>query len=67
MASAFSGLLYSLNDSVMLLAPAGWLSVEMRFEPIKGQLRVTELSTRGEGSKDPKPKPNLHVESRADR
>ncbi len=66
MPSAFSGLLYSLHDSVMLLAPAGWLSVEMRFEPVNGVLRVTELSTRGEGSKAPKPKPNLHVESRTE-
>lgn len=64
MASAFSGLLYSLHDSLMLLAPAGWVSVELKFEPINGVLRVTELSTRGEGSKAPKPKPNLHVERR---
>lgn len=64
MPSAFSGLLYSLHDSLMLLAPAGWRSVDMRFEPINGVLRVTELSTRGEGTKAPKPKPNLHVEPR---
>jgi len=64
MPSAFSGLLYSLHDSLMLLAPGGWLTVEMKFEPINGALRVTELSTRGEGSKAPKPKPNLHVDPR---
>ncbi len=64
MSSAFSGLLYSLHDSLMLLAPAGWASVDLRFEPINGVLRVTELSARGEGTKEPKTKPNLHVEPR---
>ncbi len=64
MASAFSGLLYSLHDSLMLLAPAGWVSVDMQFAPINGVLRVTELSTRGKGTKAPKPKPNLPVEPR---
>jgi hypothetical protein len=64
MASAFSALLYSLHDSLMLLAPAGWVSVDLRFEPVNGALRVTELSSRGEGTKAPKPKPNLHVEPR---
>lgn len=56
------GLLFSLYDSVMLLAPMGWRSLELRFVVAQGRLRLSEISTRGEGTRAPLPKPELGVD-----
>lgn len=53
-------LLFALQDSLMLLAPRGWSRVELGFE--NGQL--ASLETKGEGAKEPKPRPQLHVDPR---
>lgn len=52
------GLLYALHDSLMLLAPGGWTSVTLRF----AGGRLTEVQTRGDGAKAPRPKPDLAVD-----
>lgn len=57
-------LVYALNDSLMLLAPSGWGRVELGLVRTPQGLRVTDLQTKGEGAKEPKPKPNLFVEPR---
>jgi hypothetical protein len=57
-------LVYALNDSLMLLAPSGWGRVELGLARTPQGLRVTDLQTKGEGAKEPKPKPNLFVEPR---
>ncbi len=57
-------LVYALHDSLMLLAPSGWSRVELGVAQTPGGLRVTELQTKGEGMKDPRPKPNLFLEPR---
>lgn len=57
-------LVYALNDSLMLLAPSGWGRVELGLVRTPGGLRISELQTKGEGAKEPKPKPNLFVEPR---
>ncbi len=59
-------LVYALHDSLMLLAPRGWTKVELSVEHTPEGLRVTELSTRGEGAKSPKAAPQLHVDTRAE-
>ncbi|MFO0597763.1 MAG: hypothetical protein U0228_20845 [Myxococcaceae bacterium] len=56
-------LLFALQDSLMLLAPRGWTQVELELSTAP-QLRVTGLSTKGEGAKAPKPKPQLAVDAR---
>ncbi len=57
-------LVFALHDSLMLLAPSGWTKVELGVARTPEGLRVTELQTKGEGAKDPKPRPQLHVEPR---
>lgn len=57
-------LVYALHDSLMLLAPRGWTKVELGVTRTPEGLRVTELNTKGEGAKNPKPRPMLHVDPR---
>ncbi len=52
---------YSLHDSLMVLAPGGWTSLEIEVRPTAQGLRVAALSTRGEGAKVPKASPNLGI------
>lgn len=52
-------LVFALHDSLMLLAPSGWTKVELGVRETPEGLRVTELQTKGEGSKDPRPRPQL--------
>jgi hypothetical protein len=61
-----TGLTYVLHDSVMFLAPAGWGEVQLKFGQVAGRLRLLELSTRGEGSTEPLPKPDFHVDPKAE-
>lgn len=57
-------LVYALHDSLMLLAPTGWSKVELGLAQTSTGLRLTELQTKGEGSKEPRPRPQLFVEPR---
>lgn len=57
-------LVYSLQDSVMLLAPPGWTQLELRFVATPQGPRLAELQTRGDGAKVPRARPRLHVEPR---
>lgn len=51
----------SLHDSLMVLAPGGWSSVELEVVPTASGLKLAGLSTRGEGTKAPKPVPSLGI------
>jgi hypothetical protein len=53
-------LLFALHDSLMLLAPRGWSRVELSFEGG----RLASLETKGDGSKEPRPKPMLVADAR---
>lgn len=55
-------LVFALHDSLMLLAPSGWSKVELTVIRTPEGLRITELQTKGDGSKDPKPRPQLFIE-----
>lgn len=57
-------LAFSLHDSLMLLAPPGWTKVELTILRTPQGLRVAELQTKGDGAKEPRPPPQLHVEPR---
>ncbi len=48
----------------MLLAPPGWTKVELSIVRTPQGLRVSELQTKGTGSKEPRPHPQLHVDPR---
>lgn len=66
MAESLTPLIQTLHDSVMVLAPGGWTAVELKFVRSGIGLKLTELETRGEGSKAPKPKPELNIDPRAE-
>ncbi len=66
MGSKVQPLIWALHDSVMVLAPAGWSSVELRFARTADGLRLTELSTKGTGAAAPRPKPALTIDARAE-
>jgi hypothetical protein len=66
MAEPLTPLIQTLHDSVMVLAPSGWTSVELRFVRTPKGLRLSELQTRGDGAKAPRPKPELNVDPRAE-
>jgi hypothetical protein len=55
-------LVFSLNDSLMLLAPRGWKSVELKVVKTPLGLQVAQLETAGEGATAPKPRPPLHFD-----
>lgn len=57
----FKAISYSIHDSLMVLAPGGWASVDLEVKPTAHGLKVVGLSTRGEGSKAPKPSPQLGI------
>jgi len=52
---------FSLHDSLMVLAPPGWSSVELDVVPAASGLKLSGLSTRGEGAKAPRPAPSLGI------
>lgn len=54
----------ALQDSLMLLAPNGWTQVDIKTRLVGNEVRVAELSSKGEGTKEPLPKPKLNVEAR---
>lgn len=57
-------LVYALHDSLMLLAEPGWGRIELGIAQTAQGLRVTELQMKGEGAKAPRPRPQLHVDTR---
>lgn len=52
----------ALQDSLMLLAPSGWTQVEMKTRAKDNAVHLAELSAKGEGTKEPTPKPKLNIE-----
>lgn len=48
----------------MLLAPRGWTKVELGIAVTPEGPRLESLETKGEGAKEPKPRPQLHVDPR---
>ncbi|MBL8922376.1 MAG: hypothetical protein JNJ54_26225 [Myxococcaceae bacterium] len=66
MAESLTPLIQTLHDSVMLLAPGGWTAVELKFARTTNGLKLTELETRGEGATAPGPRPELHIDPRAE-
>jgi hypothetical protein len=59
-------LLFALQDSVMLLAPRGWTTVELKVVPSGRLLRLAEVQTKGQGATEPKPMPELGVDSQSE-
>ncbi len=57
-------LVFALQDSVMLLVPPAWTKIELSVARTPRGLRVTELKTKGDGAKEPRPPPQLHVDLR---
>ena len=55
-------LVFSLNDSLMLLAPRGWTAVELRLVEVRGRLFLSELETKGEGATQARPRAPFFVE-----
>lgn len=66
MAEPLTPLVQTLHDSVMVLAPGGWTSVALRFARTANGLKLTELETRGDGTRAPRPKPELNIDPRAE-
>jgi hypothetical protein len=66
MAESLTPLIQTMHDSVMVLAPAGWTSVELRFIRTATGLKLSELQTRGDGATAPRPKPELNIDPRAE-
>jgi hypothetical protein len=60
--SATQAILYSIHDSVMLLAPRQWTQVDVHL--VHG--KVTELKTTGNTSNAPAPKPQLNIDLSAE-
>lgn len=59
-------ILCGLHDSLMVLAPRGFHHVELTTVRHGEQLRVSSLETKGQGAKEPKPKPALHIDPKAE-
>jgi hypothetical protein len=55
-------LVFSLNDSLMLLAPRGWSTVELALREHGGALRLAELKAGGEGATEARPRAPVQVE-----
>ena len=53
--------LCSLFDSVMVLSPGGWTQVDLRVAPTPQGLKLAELSSRGEGSEEPRALPHVGI------
>jgi hypothetical protein len=62
MAESLTPLIQTIHDSLMVLAPGGWTQLELRFVQSPDGLRLSELNARGDGSKAPRPRPDLHID-----
>jgi hypothetical protein len=58
-AGVLNGIVCSLTDSVMALAPRGWVELELSLASTPRGLRLSEVKAQGGGGKQPKPKPEL--------
>jgi hypothetical protein len=54
-----NGIVCSLTDSVMALAPRGWVELELSLASTPRGLKLAEVRAQGGGGKEPKPKPDL--------
>jgi hypothetical protein len=57
-----NGIICSLTDSAMALAPRGWVELELSLASTSRGLKLSEVKAQGAGGKEPKPKPNLGLE-----
>jgi hypothetical protein len=57
-------LVFSLHDSLMLLAPRAWTTVTLTVTEHQGVLRLGTLEAKGEGTAEPRPRAPVHVEPR---
>lgn len=55
-------LLSELQDSLMVLAPRGWVRAELQLASTPEGLRLTSLQSKGEGARAPLPKPQLNID-----
>lgn len=55
-------LLSELQDSLMVLAPRGWVRAELSLAATPEGLRLTSLQSKGEGARAPLPKPQLNID-----
>lgn len=65
-AAPLKPLLFALHDSVMLLAPRGWSTVELKVVPQGRLLRLAEVQTTGQGALEPRPMPELGVDTKGE-
>ena len=63
-AATTKALLCAIHDSVMLLAPGGWSTVQLEFVLTQRGWRLQSLTTEGVGGIDPKPLPDLGVDQK---
>lgn len=54
-----NGVICSLTDSVMALAPRGWVELELALQATPRGLKLTEVKAQGGGGKEPKARPEL--------
>lgn len=64
--ASLKSLVFSLHDSLMLLAPRGWKEVQLAAVDVRGQLRLSELQTKGEGTNEPSPRAPFFIEPDAE-
>lgn len=57
-----NGIVCSLTDSVMALAPRGWVELELALKPTPRGLKLAEVKAQGGGGKEPKAKPDLGID-----
>lgn len=62
--SPLTALVYSLHDSLMVLAPRGWRLVELTLVEREGSLRLDEVKARGDGATQPRPPAQLGIDPR---
>jgi hypothetical protein len=60
MGSESHAILCALHDSLMLLAPRGWLQAELEIAP---SVRLVSISAKGGGGAKPQPHPQLNLDT----
>lgn len=58
------GLLCTVLDSVMALAPRAWATVRLEVVPGRSGLQLAALESKGEGQNEPPPSPTLGLDKR---
>jgi hypothetical protein len=57
-----NGIVCSLTDSTMAIAPRGWIELELSLASTARGLKLAEVKAQGGGGKEPRPKPELGFE-----